>query len=158
MPSHVHCIMEEGRNNDDFSGAQRYIFITSPTAGLKFDTAGLKFRPLGLQQSMGARNWIGKGRCNREPKFVRNWFHIYSSGFLAPHRLHNVKQHNVNVTWRNVTKRRCPQHKRVPKRKRKRNITYSVTERIKLHNVLVKITQCALKVCDTVRFVTLYVL
>jgi hypothetical protein len=69
--------MEEGRNNDDFSGAQRYIFITSPTAGLKFDTAGLKFdtaglkfdtaglkfdtaglkfRPLGLQQSMGARN------------------------------------------------------------------------------------------------------
>jgi hypothetical protein len=25
--------------------------------------------------------------------------------------LHNVKQHNVNVTWRNVTKRRCSQRR-----------------------------------------------
>ncbi len=25
--------------------------------------------------------------------------------------LHNIKQHNVNITWRNVTKRSCSQHK-----------------------------------------------
>ena len=72
--------------------------------------------------------------------------------------LHNVKQHNVNVTWRNVTKRSYIQHKEfqnVKNSKHKRHIMDSATKRTPLQNV-----KCTLrkryKTC--VYFVTLYVM
>ncbi len=56
--------------------------------------------------------------------------------------LHNVKQHNINVTWRNVTKH-------------KRHITYSVTQGIPLQNVKFTLhKRYKMNVC----FVTLYIM
>ncbi len=53
--------------------------------------------------------------------------------------LHNVNQHNINVTWHNVAKRSCTQRKELQSvnfQKCKRHIMYSVKKRIPLQNVL----------------------
>ncbi len=81
----------------------------------------------------------------------------FSVDVLMPTRmlLHNVKQHNVNVTWCNVTKRSCTQ--------RKSSKTWSfqnvnVTLRTASQNIYRYKTFCNAYIMCTYRFLTLYVL